>query len=193
MEIPGWWAASLGKYRDYVWENFWKSSQILPLQPCKRERLTLIYDFRVKAFENMINISPSLQALQVIVVSPTKAVYKSGKEDGHACSLLLVSKGWKAERLRGEHVNKMGFLQHQGPVSERGLKLPRLTLVHRNPKPLTSPYQWNTDNVIHHGNRWKKDFMTACIKNAHIFKEKKITLWQWQKRTVVWLKILERF
>lgn len=59
----------------------------------ERERLTLIYDFRVKAFENMINISPSLQAVQVIVVSPTKAVNKSEKEDGHACSLLLVSKG----------------------------------------------------------------------------------------------------
>lgn len=84
--------------------------------------------------------------------------------------------GLKGSEVGGEHVNNMGFLQHQGPVSESGLKLPRLVLVHRNPKPLTSPYQWNADNMIHHGNRWKKDFMTACTKNAHIFKKNKITL-----------------
>lgn len=58
----------------------------------ERAQLAFIYDFRVdEAFENMINISSSLQALQVIFVSPTKAFDTNEKGDGRLCSLLLIS------------------------------------------------------------------------------------------------------
>lgn len=111
---------------DDVGENFWKSSvcaaRILPSQPCQRERLTFIYDFRVdEAFENVINISPSPQALQVMVVSPTKAFNKSEKGDGHMCSLLLISECWKAVRWEANMTVRRDFCSIRATVLMPGL------------------------------------------------------------------------